>query len=154
MKLFTHYFTVLCLSAVFFACDEHPVDPGGEQPPCGPIVDQQITQAVLDNHLTGFALRDVNKIMFDYTEGSVLVTPEGVFRGLDEIETYYENLLPAFPSDGTLFNVDIQTVEQNVAYIVWHAETPALNVPLGTDTFIVEDGKIMRQTFVAQIQPK
>ena len=155
MKTLTYTFLVLILSSTFYACDgDHPFPPGGEDPPCGPLVDPEITAAVLENHLIGFGLRDVDRIMDDYTESSILITPEGVFKGLDEIEIYYENLLPAFPVEGTVFEIDIQHVQEEVAYIVWHADTPALSVPLGSDTFVVQDGKIMRQTFVAQIQPK
>lgn len=154
MKTLAYTLLVALLSCTFFSCDDdHPLPPDGE-PPCGPLVDPEITAAVLENHLIGFGLRDVDRILDDYTESSILVTPEGVFIGLNEIEAYYENLLPAFPVDGTVFEIDIQHVEEDIAYIVWHAETPALSVPLGSDSFVVQDGKIMRQTFVAQIQPK
>ena len=153
MKILTYLLVVFGL--LFSACesDDFPPTGGGDQP-CGPLIDTEITAQVLEHHLTGFALRDVDKIMVDYTESSILITPDGTFKGLDQIEMYYENLLPAFPIDETIFEIDIQTVEKEIAYIVWHAETPALTVPLGTDTFVVEDGKIMRQTFVAQILPK
>ncbi|MBL6449810.1 nuclear transport factor 2 family protein [Fulvivirga sp. 29W222] len=154
MKTLAYTFLVFLFSNIFYACDDdHPLPPDGE-PPCGPLIDSEITAAVLESHLTGFGLRDVGRIMDDYTESSTLTTPEGVFKGLNEIQAYYENLLPAFPADGTIFEIDIQYVKEDIAYIVWHADTPALNVPLGSDTFVVQNGKIMRQTFVAQLQPK
>ncbi|ELR70129.1 hypothetical protein C900_03814 [Fulvivirga imtechensis AK7] len=153
MKVLTYLLVVFGL--LFSACesDDFP-PPGGEDPPCGPLIDVEITAQVLEHHLTGFALRDVAKIMVDYTESSILITPDGTFKGRDQIQIYYEKLLPAFPADETLFEIDVQKVEKEVAYIIWNAETPTFTVPLGTDTFVVEDGKIMRQTFVAQIMPK
>ncbi len=45
-------------------------------------------------------------------------------------------------------------VEGEVAYIVWHANCASAEVALGTDTFVVRDGKIAVQTFAAKINPK
>ena len=39
--------------------------------------------------------------------------------------------------------------EGDVAYIAWSAETPTMRVPIGTDTFVVRNGKILVQTFAA-----
>ena len=55
---------------------------------------------------------------------------------------------------GSDFQMSKQAVEGEVAYIVWSASSPKYDVPLGTDTFIVRDGKIMFQTFAGQIIPK
>jgi len=38
-----------------------------------------------------------------------------------------------------------------MVYIVWHAKTPRLEVPIGSDTFVIKDGKIYQQTFVGQL---
>jgi hypothetical protein len=43
-------------------------------------------------------------------------------------------------------------VHDGWVFIVWHAKTPTLHVPLASDTFLVKDGKIHRQTFVGQMQ--
>jgi hypothetical protein len=43
-------------------------------------------------------------------------------------------------------------IHGELVFIVWQATTPTLNVPLGSDTFAVKDGKIHRQTFVGQLQ--
>lgn len=42
-----------------------------------------------------------------------------------------------------LFELDKQEVNGELAYIVWHAGSV---IPLGTDTFIVQNGKIKYQT--------
>ncbi len=39
------------------------------------------------------------------------------------------------------------SVVDDVAYIVWNAETDDNIYQIGTDTFVVKDGKIMKQTF-------
>jgi len=50
--------------------------------------------------------------------------------------------------------MDASHVEGEVAYIVWHANCASAEVALGTDTFVVRDGKITVQTFAAKINPK
>ena len=47
-----------------------------------------------------------------------------------------------------------QEVDGNTAYIVWKAETADNRFELGTDTFIVQNGKIVTQTFAGKISPK
>jgi hypothetical protein len=42
----------------------------------------------------------------------------------------------------------------DIAYIVWKAETADKRFEVGTDNFIVREGKILTQTFAAKISPK
>ena len=41
-----------------------------------------------------------------------------------------------------------------VAYIVWHSVNQGADVKLGTDTFVIRDGKIVLQTFAGRIEEK
>ena len=52
------------------------------------------------------------------------------------------------------FDMKCQEVHGDVAYIVWKAETPKLVVEMGTDTFVVRNGKIAVQTFSVHMVPK
>jgi hypothetical protein len=45
-------------------------------------------------------------------------------------------------------------VSGDTAYIVWTAETADNRFEVGTDTFIVQNGKILTQTFAGKISPK
>jgi hypothetical protein len=47
-----------------------------------------------------------------------------------------------------------QSVEGDYAYILWNAETPDHTYDAATDTFVVRNGKIVAQSFAAQITPK
>jgi hypothetical protein len=47
-----------------------------------------------------------------------------------------------------------QFVEGDHAYILWTAETADNVYELGTDTFVVRDGKIVAQSFTGKITPK
>ena len=45
-------------------------------------------------------------------------------------------------------------VDGDTAYIVWKAETANNLFEIGSDTFIVKNGKIVTQTFAGKISPK
>lgn len=111
------------------------------------------SQKVLEHHLATFGANDLAGIMEDYSEESVLITPDSTFTGKAQIEGFFSGLLPAFPTEGTDFTLDQTVVDDELAYIVWHATTPSLEVPLGTDTYIIMNDKIVKQTFAGVINP-
>ena len=110
-------------------------------------ISEDKTQEVLDHHWEAFSQNDMEAVMADYTEESVLITPDRTYAGLDEIRTNFENAFKAFPKDGTTFQLDKSVVEGDVAYILWQAKTPTFNLSYATDTFIIRDGKIISQTY-------
>ncbi len=118
-----------------------------------PVIDQETTQAVLDHHLSAFGANDLEAIMEDYADEATVIIPDTTFHGKEQIRAFFEGLFPSFPTEGTAFEMDKAVVDNEVAYILWHATTPTLEVPLGTDTFVILDGKIKIQTFAAVINP-
>ena len=117
-------------------------------------VNEEETAAVVGNHLKMFGENNLEGIIKDYTEESVIITPDVTYRGLDEIMGMFEAVVPMFPADNMEFNLIKQEFFGDLAYIYWTCETPYVSVPLGTDTFIIRDGKIFRQTFTATVVPK
>ena len=113
----------------------------------------EMSQKVVEHHLNSFGANDLAAVMEDYNDMSVIITPDSTFRGNAQIKAFFEGLIPAFPTEGTNFVVDKMVVENELAYIVWHAETPAVIVPLGTDTYIIENDIIVKQTFAGVINP-
>ena len=112
------------------------------------------TQDVLTHHLDCFGKGDLAGIMADYTAASRLFTPDGVLRGSDAIRALFVRLFAEFAKPGMSFDMVRQEVDGDVAYIVWKAETADNRYELGTDTFVVRDGKIAAQTFAAKASPK
>ena len=109
-------------------------------------VSTQQTEAVLDHHLNAISAMDLDGVLADYADDCVLFTQQGPLRGLDAIRAFFTemtaNLPPGFMDSFTMTRKD---VVGDTAYIVWASgET----VPLGTDTFIVRDDKIVSQTVV------
>jgi ketosteroid isomerase-like protein len=113
------------------------------------------TQAVLDHHLAAFGAGDTDEILADYTDQSVLITADGTIRGLDALREAFDGFLGGLFAPGTYDLVmDAVTVEGEVAYVVWHADCASADVSLGTDTFLMREGKIAVHTFTATINPK
>jgi hypothetical protein len=57
-----------------------------------------------------------------------------------------------FPAGKTSLNLAKQVVEGEVAYILWSGHSPFYNAPFATDTFVIRNGKIVAQTFAAQLE--
>jgi predicted SnoaL-like aldol condensation-catalyzing enzyme len=110
------------------------------------------TQDVLTHHSNGFG--DLVSAMADYTAESKLFTPEGLLRGPEAIRSFFVKWFEEFAKPGASFEMLRQEVDGDAAYLVWTAETADKRYELGTDTFIVQNGKIVTQTFAAKVSPK
>jgi len=112
------------------------------------------TKDVVDNHLKSFGERDLKGILSDSGPGAVLFTPEGPLRGIDAIRPFFQAMLTEFGKPGAAFSLKQQFVEGDYAYILWTAETADNVYELGTDTFVVRDGKIVVQSFAGKVTLK
>ena len=116
-------------------------------------IDEAVTKKVLDHHLQTFQANDLDGVMADYTEESILITPSRTYKGLAEIRENFIQAYEALPAKGTTMTVTKSVVSRDIAYIVWKAVSPTLNFQYATDTFIIVDGKIVSQTFAGDIVP-
>ena len=104
--------------------------------------------------MKSFGEGDLNGILSDYAPSAILFTPDGPLEGVDAIRPLFEDLLAEFAKPGSSFKLKHQSIKGNYAYILWTAETADNTYDLATDTFVVQDGKIVAQSFVAKILPK
>lgn len=109
--------------------------------------DEAKTKEVLDHHWATFQSNDLEGVMADYTDESILITPNRTFKGLEEIRENFVGAFAVFPKDSTTMTLNKSVVTQDVAYIIWEAAGPKVRISYGTDTFIIRDGKIVRQTY-------
>lgn len=114
----------------------------------------EVTEQVLDHHLKAFGDGDIEAILADYTDESVMLTPNGPLKGREEMRPAFEALFAEFGKPGANFEMQQRLIEGNVAYIVWTAETADNVYELATDTFVVKDGKIAVQSFTPKVKPK
>ena len=112
------------------------------------------TKDVLDHHVKSFSEGDLASILSDYAPGAVLFTPGGPLRGADAMRPLFQAMIAEFGKPGAAFRLTRQSIEGDCAYIVWTAETADNVYEVGTDTFVVRDGKIAAQSFAAKITPK
>ncbi len=112
------------------------------------------TEEVLNKHLTAFGAGDVDALMEDYSEDSVIILQSGALEGPDAIRALFEALVAEFSKPGMTFSLDATHISGEVAFIVWHAETADNVYEYATDTFVIEDGKIQTQTVAFAATPK
>jgi len=112
------------------------------------------TESVLEHHLEMFGETDLDGIMEDYAEDAIFISESGVLNGREEIREMYADLLPEFDDPSMSFSLDERIVEDDYAYIVWHAETPDNEYRFASDTFVVRDGEIVAQSLAADVSPK
>ena len=112
------------------------------------------TEQVLQHHLQAFDQGDMDGVMSDYAENAVLLTPKGPKQGHAEIREVLEWMARSIFTPDCKFQMIQQLVEDEIAFIVWAAESHQCRIPLATDTFLVRNGKIVIQTFAAKVEEK
>jgi ketosteroid isomerase-like protein len=112
------------------------------------------TKDVLDHHLKSFGEGDLKGILSDYASDAVMFTTDGPRKGVDAIKPLFQAMIAEFGNPGTAFTMKRYFIEGDYAYILWNAETADNVYDLGTDTFVIKDGKIVAQSFTGKILPK
>lgn len=110
-------------------------------------------QGVIDifkRHVAAFTSGNLDAVLTDFTDRSVVITPDGVFEGRERIRAVYEGLLAEFGvidnGDSPGITVDALHVRHDTLLISWHAESTRRVFAFGTDTFICKGGNFERQS--------
>ncbi len=112
------------------------------------------TKDVIDHHLKCFLERDLEGVLSDYAPDAVMFTATGPRRGADQIRPLFQAMLAEFGKPAAAFHLRQQFTEDDHAYILWTAETADNLYELGTDTFVVRDGRIVAQSYTSKVTPK
>lgn len=107
------------------------------------------TEFVVRNHLQAFLeQKGVDAILSDYDDDACFVSESRTYHGKPEIGGFFKAFIASLPPGAIgRFSLRALRVEGEIAYITWSVGGFAL---LGTDTFVVRDGKIVSQTFAMQ----
>jgi ketosteroid isomerase-like protein len=108
---------------------------------------------VLNHHLTCLGRGDLDGLMDDYTEASVMFTPDGVLEGRSRIREFQSNLLKMLPA-GTSFTTLRQDLRGDTVFLIWRAESPSVRFHIGSDTMVIRERKIVVHSFVAAVEQK
>ncbi len=105
-----------------------------------------VTEAVVRSHVQTFLdQKGIAAIVADYDEDACVLSEDKTYRGRREIGAFFEGFIAALPPQGIRrFSLRSLRVEGDLAYITWSVGS---EWPLGTDTFVVRNGKIVAQTF-------
>ena len=112
------------------------------------------TEVVLSHHLECFGKGDLEGILSDYAADSFICTQSGVLRGREAMAAFFSAVFAEWGKPGMSFSMQQQTVEGDIAYIVWSGETADNVYDFATDTFVVRGGEILVQTYAAMTTPK
>jgi len=102
-------------------------------------------EQTLMHHLIAFGDNNLDEILKDYTDESVIITPNGSIKGLSEIREFFKDFFTVIPT-GSSFSMKQKTIVGNVAYILWASESDSTKISLGTDTFVFDGDKIQYHT--------
>lgn len=111
-----------------------------------------VTEAVVRNHLRAFLEQEgIAAIVNDYDENARFYTETKIYQGKPEIHGFFTDFIASLPA-GSIerFSLRSRRVDGNIAYITWSVGG---DIPLGTDTFVVANGKIVSQTFAMYAAP-
>ncbi len=111
-----------------------------------------VTESVVRNHLQAFLeQKGIAAIVDDYDENARFYSEAKTYQGKQEIHGFFVDFIDTLPI-GAIENFSLRCmrVGGNVAYITWSV---GRDIPLGTDTFVVQDGKIVSQTFAMHAVP-
>ena len=105
-----------------------------------------ITETVVRHHLQAFLeQKGVAAIVSDYDDDARFFTEAKIYCGKHEIEGFFVDFLASLPAQAIdRFTLRSMRVDRNIAYITWCVGS---DIPLGTDTFIVDNGRVVSQTF-------
>lgn len=109
-------------------------------------VDSAATETIVRHHLQAFLeQKGVAAIVSDYDDDAHFHSETNVYRGRQEIRNFFSGFLASLPADAMdRFTLKTLRVDGNIASITWCVGD---DIPLGTDTFVVDAGKIVSQTF-------
>jgi hypothetical protein len=112
------------------------------------------TEAVVTEHLRCFGTCDLEGIVGGYAEDAAMHSPSGTVRGHGQLRQLFARVFSEFGKPGTSFEMLHQLYDGEIGFVVWSAETVDNVYDLGTDTFVVRNGKIVAHTFAAKMTPK
>ena len=109
-------------------------------------------QEVFAHHGKALAAGDLDELVVDYGDDSVLITLAGVSRGKDGIRGAFAKLLDDLPN--AAWDLKTQIFDGDVLFLEWAADSAVNRVDDGVDTFVFRDGSIWAQTVRYTPHPK
>lgn len=107
------------------------------------------TKDVWAHHIRAWEARSVSDIVADYSDDSILILHNQTFKGKDEIANVFSQLFTIFENGSNV--IDTPVLRDRLVYITWHFTPAGESEFFGTDTFVIEHGKILLQTIASPL---
>ena len=100
----------------------------------------ETTRAVVARHLTELRAGNIDGVMADYADHAIMVSNlGGLTKGAEALRVIFSHT-PADLFEG--MEIKAEHFDGEIGYVAW--KTP--RIPMGSDTFVVRDSKIVAQT--------
>jgi ketosteroid isomerase-like protein len=109
-------------------------------------------QEVFAHHARALGAGNLDEIVADYADDSVVITPGGVMRGKDGVRAAFVKLLDDLPN--AAWDLKTQILEGDVLFLEWVADSAVSRADDGVDTFLFRDGMIAVQTIRYSLHAK
>ncbi len=109
-------------------------------------------QDVFAHHGKALAAGDLDEIVLDYADDSVLISPAGVARGKGGVRNAFAKLLEDLPD--AAWDLKNQIFDGDLLFLEGAADSAVNRVDDGVDTFLFRDGMIRAQTVRYTLRPK
>jgi len=108
------------------------------------------TQQVFDSHREAIDTGNFGMLLEDYADDAVLLTFGGAFAGKQGVASFFQNASSQYPN----FRLSIgkTVINDDTVLSEWSAVSD-VGTGRGVDTFIIQDGKIQRQTVWMEVFP-
>ena len=109
-------------------------------------------QEVFDHHQAAIENGDMVALMEDYADDAIMLLLDSVAIGKEAILGTFKYLFESFP--GVKIAFEKTAVEGDLFLLQYSADSDVATIPHGVATFIIQDGKIQRQTEWFVMVPK
>lgn len=107
------------------------------------------TAEVWQRHIDAWNQRNLSKIISDYDDESILILNGRIHQGPKQISEVFKSLFKIF--DQGKNQIDPVVTQGRIVYITWNFTSAGIETQFGTDTFVIEDGKIQVQTIASPL---
>lgn len=103
------------------------------------------TKEVWEHHCIAFAAADIDGVMSDFADDAIYVTANNVIKGKENIRNLYDSHFKSM-NKGDSSTIISQTIEGEIVFFEWAADTANTSISDGVDTFVIRNGFIAAQT--------
>ncbi len=108
-------------------------------------------EEILTAHVLAVTEGDMPRVLKDYSDDAVLLTPQGALLGHEGVESFYAQALAMLP--GLQLSATSVVSGGNALLVNWTASSSTGSISDGVDTFVFADDSIKVQTSCFTVQP-